>query len=163
VKTLITASEAPLLLEQPYGSGSTLLFTSTVDREWTRWPQTRLYVPLVRQLVAYAVRQLEARQLVQTESINDINQEPGIAQSESLMVVRNIDARESLLERVTEAEFRTAYGMATLDSSRARPDFAELASPPQGAERTDEAWTKVVLGLFILLIGEMFLASRVHT
>lgn len=163
VKTLITAGEAPLLLEQPYGSGSTLLFTSTVDRDWTQWPQTRLYVPMVRQLVAYAVQQLEARQLVQTENINDINQEPGITQSESLMVVRNIDVRESRLERVTEAEFRAAYGIASLDADRSRLSFAESVPPPQGSERPDEAWTYVVLGLFVLLIVEMFLASRVHT
>lgn len=46
----------PLLLEKRLGRGSVLLFTSTVDREWTDFPVQPLCPILVQQMVSYLIR-----------------------------------------------------------------------------------------------------------
>jgi hypothetical protein len=49
-------NDLPLLLERRLGRGSVLLFTSTVDREWTDFPVQPLCPILVQQMVSYLMR-----------------------------------------------------------------------------------------------------------
>jgi len=49
-------NDLPLLLEKRLGRGSVLLFTSTVDREWTDFPIQPLCPILVQQMVSYLIR-----------------------------------------------------------------------------------------------------------
>lgn len=46
----------PLLLERRLGRGSVLLFTSTLDREWTDFPVQPLCPILVQQMITYLIR-----------------------------------------------------------------------------------------------------------
>ncbi|MFZ4395884.1 MAG: BatA domain-containing protein [Kiritimatiellia bacterium] len=49
-------NDLPLLLEKRLGRGSVLLFTSTMDREWTDFPVQPLCPILVQQMVSYLIR-----------------------------------------------------------------------------------------------------------
>lgn len=51
---------APALVEKPYGEGRVLLFTSSIDRDWTDFPIRPVYVPLVQQIAQYLARTLPA-------------------------------------------------------------------------------------------------------
>ncbi len=48
---------SPALLEQAFGGGKVLLFTSTLDASWNDLPLTPLYLPLVQQTVRYLSEQ----------------------------------------------------------------------------------------------------------
>jgi hypothetical protein len=48
-------NDLPLLLEKRLGRGSVLLFTSTVDREWTDFPVQPLCPILMQQMVSYLI------------------------------------------------------------------------------------------------------------
>lgn len=173
VKVVIQAEEHPLLLEQKLGDGSTLLFASSVDREWSDWPQSRLYVPLTRQMIGYATYQLADRDPVRNVAVGDgiaagddkekaVRETAGIVRDGPNVIVRNIDARESLLDRATEAELREAYGLPALDPRAIDPALAAAIQTPAGAERPDESWTLVLWVLFAVLLFETFMASRIH-
>jgi hypothetical protein len=160
-QTLISASGRPILVEQPQGDGTMLFFTTAADRSWSDWPQSRLYVPLIRQMLAYLTRQLTGRQAVVEQPLGD-GRDAGVFQEDDRTVVRNIDPRESLLDRVSEAEFREAFGLADRDQEAVLEELAESILPPDGAEQPNESWDKVVWILVALLVAELFLASRVH-
>jgi len=44
----------PLLIERKSGAGMFLIFTSSLDKEWTDFPLTEIFVPLVYQIAKYA-------------------------------------------------------------------------------------------------------------
>jgi hypothetical protein len=44
---------SPALVEQSFGNGKALLFTSTLDSSWNDLPLTPIYLPLIRQMVRY--------------------------------------------------------------------------------------------------------------
>lgn len=46
----------PFLIEKKIGSGSLLIFTSSLSSEWTDFPIDEMYVPFLYQLADYAVR-----------------------------------------------------------------------------------------------------------
>lgn len=63
---------SPLLVERPYDEGRVLLWTTTIDRQWTRFPESpRTLVPFVHELMRYAGRR----------RTQDRNLEPGEALS----------------------------------------------------------------------------------
>lgn len=47
---------APLLMERPIGSGSVLLWLTTIDSDWTDLPVRTAYLPLVHRMVDYLAR-----------------------------------------------------------------------------------------------------------
>lgn len=52
---------APALVEGEYGAGRVLLYTSTVDRDWSDWPIQTSFLPAMRQIAAYLAQSLEER------------------------------------------------------------------------------------------------------
>jgi hypothetical protein len=76
--------------------------------------------------------------------------------------VRNIDAEESVPDRVTDEQFCQALGI-----EQSQPPLEELAQRaalrlPKDAQRPDEIWTAVLWCLLGVLVVETLLASRVH-
>jgi len=47
------ANGDPLLLEQKYGNGKVVLFTTSADRDWTDLPLKTAYLPLLQSLASY--------------------------------------------------------------------------------------------------------------
>jgi hypothetical protein len=153
--------EQPLLIERQIGAGRALLLASTIDAAWSDWPQSRLYVPLVRQVFAYLTDQhVRASQIV-TQPADSAP--PGIVPQGDVTIVRNVDPDESALDRITPEQFREAFRLpsadAPLDLSPA--ELAALA-PPADSQRPNELWPMVAWFLLLWLIVETFLAGRVH-
>jgi len=46
----------PAIVEQPIGRGHSILVATSADAEWTTWPMWPSYVPLVQEMLAWAVR-----------------------------------------------------------------------------------------------------------
>lgn len=61
---LATASGQPLVVERPFGRGRVVLVTTSADTSWTAMPLWPSYVPLVQQILAYAIGQRDAQRNV---------------------------------------------------------------------------------------------------
>ncbi|MCO6459220.1 MAG: BatA domain-containing protein [Pirellulaceae bacterium] len=157
-KVLIEAGPYPLMLEQPLGEGTVLLVTTAADRAWSDWPQSRLYVPLVRQMLAYLTDQLAGRQTVVSELVEQPGARAGITADGERRLVRNVDPRESVLDRVAEEEFREQLGLGppTLEQLTAGLEL------PRDVSRPSEIWTGLMWALLAVLVAETLLGSRVH-
>src|SRR5205823_12772372 len=90
-----TQNKDALLVESQLERGTILLFASTVDRDWGNWPQTRLYVPLVHQLVGYLTERLPENERVQQAPAGPGRENPpGIHEAAGRVAVRNLNAEE---------------------------------------------------------------------
>lgn len=160
-KVLMSVGDRPLMLEQSVGQGRIVWCGTSVDRQWSDWPQDRLFVPLIRQTMAYLTDQLGELQTVQTVLVKAPQEQAGIFQREAITVVRNLDPRESTLARVSPQDFRKSLGLQTGDEEAASDAEAELL-PPKFAQRPDETWPLAMWLLLAVLAAETLLASRIH-
>jgi hypothetical protein len=161
-RVLLEAAGEALMVERSVEQGRVIYIGWTADREWSEWPRTRMFVPLTRQLLAYATGALAERPRIDALIASRSEQQPGIESVEGRILVYNVDPREAVLDRVGPEELANAAG-ANLDDhdSRQQTETAALASTA-GAERPREIWQYLVWGLFLVLTVELFLAGRVH-
>jgi hypothetical protein len=149
----------PLVGERKLGDGTIRLVAVPADRDWGPWPQSRLYVPLVHQLVGYLTERLPESQRVRVaETGPGTANPPGIAVEGRKVVVRNLDPAESEVERFTVDQFRELFHLTEADGG-AKEASAAGARPP-GSERPDEVWVVVVWALFVVLLVEVLVANR---
>jgi len=161
-QTVIWMDDHAAFVERAVGQGRFLYAGWTADREWSDWPRSRLYVPLVRQLAAYATGALAMRQQVVQETVARREQKPGIERDGSRVIVRNVDAEEAVLDRITGQELAAATG-AHADNPAEREAIAQAAlAASVGAERPGEVWRYVVWALLGILSVELLLSSRIH-
>ena len=167
-RVLLQTGETIIAAQTRVGRGTCLYFGSTADRDWTDLPRTRMYVPLMRQLLAYLTDQLVERALVTTRVLTKSGEKIGIEEvereeaGEGRWVVTNLDPRESALDRVTSEELQAALGvMPTTTDDEARQAALALAIPPD-ALRPSELWPHLVWLLLLVLAAELLLAGRVH-
>lgn len=153
--------------ELSVGKGRVLYVGCTADRDWTELPRTRMYVPLVRQLLAYLTDQLAARALVTMRLATKPDDKIGILPDktpghEGRWLVTNLDPRESALDRVTPEELLDSLGIASAGKDDPARQAALALAMPADALRAEEIWTAVVWMLLLVLAAEMLLAGRVH-
>jgi len=161
-KVLLSAGPHAAVVERVVERGRMIYVAWTADRDWTDWPRTRLFVPLTRQLLAYATGALGERAEVTHETAVRRDQTPGIQERDGRVVVCNVDSAEAMLERITTDDLAQAAGTQVEDSaSEYETEKAAFASAP-GAERPEEFWTLILWGLFVILAAELVLAGRVH-
>jgi hypothetical protein len=156
-----TQAGRPLVVEGRSGEGVVLLVGVPADRDWGDWPQGRLYVPLVHQLVGYLTERLAETRRVQTAATGPgRDNPPGVVASGRAIVVRNISPEESEIERLTVEQFRAAFHLAGPDAGARgeRADAAGVALP--GSQRPDELWIYLVWALLLVLMIEVFVANR---
>ena len=161
VRVLMAVADQPLLIERQVGSGRVLWCGTSADRDWSDWPQDRLFVPLVRQMMAYLTDQLSELQSVQTAVVNELEEKAGIVRSGDVTQVRNLDPRESSLARVSAESLRKTLGLPSGEDEKTSDIEAELPAP-RFAQRADEAWPLAMWLLLATLATETLLASRVH-
>ncbi|MFO0906301.1 MAG: VWA domain-containing protein [Pirellulales bacterium] len=162
-RALLSSGPTVLAAETQVGRGRYVYFGSSADRDWSDWPKTRLYVPLVRQLLAYLTDQLAERSLVEVREVERQGDALGIAEGESgMLTVRNLDPRESSLDRMEPDQWRESLGLAPWAPGELAQSAGLNITPPPNALRADEIWTTVVWILFVVLAAETLLASRVH-
>jgi hypothetical protein len=157
-----TSGGHPLLLEKTLGRGIVLLFASSADRDWGDWPQSRLYVPIVHQIVRYLTGRLPENQRVRSEIAGPgADKPPGVANENNVLLVRNLDARESRIDRYSQKRFREEFQLGSVKVGELpRPTVAAVLPP--GVERPNELWTWVILALLAVLAVEVFVANRTH-
>ena len=152
-----------LLVRGGLQNGKVLIFASAADRDWSSWPQSRLYVPLIHQMAGYLTERLPENQRVQEKPAGPGSEnEPGIVAGDKNLVVRNVDPGESEIERLTEEQFRKAYRLPALDAAAMKKRAVAALPALPGTERPNEIWTYVIWALLLVLIGELFIANRTH-
>ena len=163
-RMLLNSGDLIVAAERQIGKGKCLYFGSSADRDWTELPRTPMYVPLMRQILAYLTDQLSERSAVTSQLVSKPQEKTGIVPAEDgegRWLVTNIDPRESALERVTPEELQTLAGAASTKSPGEMSSAAGLALPADSL-RPDEIWTIVTWLLFAVLAAETLLAGRVH-
>ncbi len=79
------ANGAPALVEGRRGAGRVLLFTSSLDLDWTSWPSRASYLPFLQHAVAYLAGTLDERPPPEVEVGAEIRL-PIIEQADRLLV-----------------------------------------------------------------------------
>jgi uncharacterized membrane protein len=162
----------PALVERRHGKGSVVWFTSSCDRQWSDWPRSRLYLPLVYQLLGYQTG-LAAGGRVRTVvlegkidspasvAVGDVA--PGIIAGEGYSSVVNTSPRESETERCPADEFVNRFGLklADADDVPAAKVAAAAVSAGLGTEMIEsEIWQWVALLLVAAFLVESLVANR---
>lgn len=161
---LLFTGDTIVAAERSVGKGRCLYFGGTADRDWTELPRTPMYVPLMRQLLAYLTDQLADRSAVTSRLVGHPGETAGItpvADHEGHWLVINMDPRESALDRVSEEELQKVAGGSPSRSSETDLAAAGVVLPADSL-RPDEIWTNVAWLLLAVLAAETLLASRVH-
>lgn len=155
--------DAPALLERTVGEGRVLWFTSAADLSWGNWPRSRLYVPLVHQMLADLAGLTDGgpvRSLILDANLKqDATPDPGVLQNNGRWHVVNVSPRESETDRCTPEEFAHRFGLTLPDA--AVPGNAPVTAAAMNVNlRDDEVWHWLVLALLVVLCGEAFLGNR---
>ncbi len=152
----------PALLERAKGRGKVLWFTSACDRSWSGWPRSRLYLPMVHQMLAYASGLTEGGR-IRWEIAGD-RRKAGIVEDAGLIHVVNPDPLESDTARCTPEEFASHFGFrlpaAEPPTSEAAEHINSTRAAGDGRLRSDELWPWMAMTLIGLLLVESFLANR---
>lgn len=150
----------PLLIEATVGAGTVVAFAVAADRDWGDWPVSRLYLPLIHQVLGGLTGRLpDDPRVVALASGPGPGERPGVtaAAAGGGVTVRNLAPAESEFERMTPDQFRRAFRLPG-----ERPGASRDAPAPDDpdAPRPDELWRAVVWGLFAVLLLETFVANR---
>jgi len=155
---------SPALLECGHGRGKVLWFASTSDRDWSDWPRSRLYVPVVHQMLGYLVGLTEGGPIRSRETDEfdpaEPSPEPGVYDRDVYHEIVNVDPRESETDRSTIADLASHFQFDPTGEA-AHADSDVVAAGMLGGElRQDEIWHWALLVLFAVLLVEGFLANR---
>ncbi len=143
---LLQTGEHIAAAERTIERGRCLYFGSTVDRDWTDLPRTPMYVPLVRQLLAYLTDQLAERSAVTSRLVAKTHDPIGIAPiagDEGRWLVTNLDPRESALDRITPEDFQKLAGGTVEKLDEAAQEAALGITLPTDRLRPEEIWTVI--------------------
>ncbi len=158
-----TQTGNPLVVEGKLDRGTVLLVATSADRDWTDWPQTRLYVPLIHQIFGYLTDRLPENQRIRLESAGPgRDNPPGVSQKGQQVFVYNLDPKESEIDRASAEQFRQAFHLFDLKTSDKRQSADASAKVPPSSQRPDEIWTYIAWALLLVLLAEVFVANRTH-
>lgn len=154
----------PAALERSKGKGSVVWFASSCDRQWSDWTRSRLYLPIMYQLLGYQTGWSDGGRVRQTilerDALPATRQQPGIHAQEDHSLVVNFSPRESETERCTLDEFVHRFGL----NLATEIDVSAPAAPVQAAMGTElmdsEFWPMIAIGLLGLLVLEGLVANR---
>ena len=164
----------PAVLERRVGKGSVVWFASTCDRRWSDWTRSRLYLPLVYQLLGHQsglsaggrVRQ----EILETQGVVGLPGmpprallallPPGVHAQDGFTLVVNSSPREAETDRSTAAEFANRFGLRIADDAV----DAQIAQPERAAGGTElidsELWPWLAGLLLATLLAEGLVANR---
>jgi hypothetical protein len=155
----------PALIEKRLGKGRVLWFTSACDREWSDWTRSRMYLPLMHQIIGYLagltgggpVRDV----LIDTSSPLAADVAPGFYERDGFAEIVNTGPRESEIDRCTEEEFKKRFQLPlTAEDTEQKPEAQATSQTIAGDLRDDERWYWVLLCLTGTLLIEGFVANR---
>jgi hypothetical protein len=154
----------PAVIERRVGAGSVIWFASSCDRQWSDWTRSRLYLPLVHQLVGHQSGFLAGGKV--RYAVLEVGREPheaaepGIHAHEGYTLVVNGSPRESETERCSTEEFADRFGLILADAA-APADAVPVARAAAGDELIDsEIWPLLATLLLGLVLAEGLVANR---
>ena len=167
----------PAVLERRLGKGSVVWFASTADRRWSDWTRSRLYLPLVYQLLGHQSG-LTAGGRVRDEILEAQTASalpgmapsalpaaystltPGVHPQEGYTLVVNTSPREAETDRTSIDEFKDRFGLKLAEE--AAP--VEVAQPERQVAGTElivgELWPWLAGMLLVALLAEGLVANR---
>ncbi len=152
----------PVLIEQRVGAGSVLWCAIACDRAWSEWTNSRLYVPLVHQLIGQSLGLNDGGpirpMLIDAEHDAAGALQPGLSPQIGYWDVVNASPRESETDRCTLEEFADRFQM-TLQTEESIP-IAPVTQVSRSDLRPNEQWHWAALAVFALLLTESFVANR---
>lgn len=152
----------PALIERRLGQGRVLWLTTSADRSWSDWPNSRLYVPLIHQLVGQPLGLNDGgpvrTALLDAEANLPVATAPGVEAHPRFWQVINPSPRESETDRCRREDFASRFQLTLTDEGG-------LAMPATGKARSvesrhDEQWHWAALALAGLLVMESFVGNR---
>ena len=153
----------PAIVQQSLGAGKAVWFTSTCDRGWGEWPSSKLYLPLVHQIVGEPLGLNEGGP-VRTALIDDAaspGARPEVASRTGYTQVVNPSPRESETERCTRQEFADRFQLLLADRPGEPIVQPATAASLAGADlRKDERWHWAAVALVVLMLLESFVGNR---
>jgi hypothetical protein len=153
----------PAVIERRRGQGSIVWVAATADRRWSDWTRSRLYLPLMHQLLGHPTGLLaggRVRQLVLESSLEQRtieNVPPGIHERPGHRLVVNRSAREAETDRSSPEEFSNRFGLKLADEAAA----ATAAPPPRVAAGTELIHGEIWPWLATLLLGTLLIEGIV--
>jgi hypothetical protein len=155
---------AAAVVEQSLSQGKIVWLAMAADRSSSDWTSSRLYLPLVYQLLSYQTG-LSAGGRIRQATLEagapaGGNLPPGIQKRDGYTLVVNTSPREAETDRCTVEEFVGRFGLNLTDES-----LVPQASPTQqaalGTEMIDnEIWPWLASLLLIGLVLEGLVANR---
>ena len=146
----------PILLERQAGASRVLWCAASVGREHGEWSRSRLFLPLVHQLVRGAAGVAGAGPVRDLPAAGEV---PGVHWRGATWEVRNLEPQESELEACTAQEFAQRLGLTL--ATDASGSVVEAAKEEGGTElRAGELWPWLWLALVVCLLAEGILANR---
>jgi Aerotolerance regulator N-terminal len=154
---------APALLQHSLGDGRVLWFASSCGRSWSDWPRSRLFVPLVHQMLgdlAGLTGGGPVRSVV-LEGNTQSGRVPGVTEDGRRWEVINTSPRESDTERLSAEEFASRFEVPLVSTDRSPADLKQASANERNLDlRNNELWHWVAVGLLGFLCLEAFLANR---
>ena len=177
----------PAILESRVGEGSVMWLTVSCGRDWSDWSRSRLFLPLVHQLLGYEVGLVQGgrikTRLVDLEPKPDrLNGEvrgmrknrsddsnsmanqpnelvllPGVWRFPRYAEVVNINPLESDVERCDREEFENRFGMKFVDSDDSTSPKVEMGNVEL---MQDEVWHWAACALLVVILIEGFVGNR---
>lgn len=154
----------PAVLQRRKGSGTIVWFTSSCDQQWSDWARSRLYLPLMHQLLAYQSGLLDGgrirQAILERDAQPQTDKPPGIHADRGYSLVVNMSPREAETERCTVEEFANRFGLQ-LETAAASDATAPVQAAAVGAELINsEVWPFIAIVLLALLVVESLIANR---
>lgn len=166
-------SETPAILERAVGTGRVLWVATSCGRQWGDWSLSRMYLPVLHQLLGYQVGLAEGGRVrtrlldvVQSESESGPRDRPaapadapGVVLFHRFAEVTNVSPRESETERCSKRDFEDRFAIRFQDETR-EGNHDEFAVQSEADLRRDELWPWVACGLLGVLLVEAFVGNR---
>jgi hypothetical protein len=155
----------PAFIERQRGKGSVVWFTSSCDRQWSDWPRSRLYLPLMYQVLGYQTG-LTAGGRIRSAVLEGAvelpgDARPGIVKGDDYSLVINASPREAETERCTAADFANRFGLKQAVGADALRPHTTVQEAALGTEMIDsEVWPWAAAIILIALLIEGLVANR---
>lgn len=145
---------APLLVERQVGSKRVLWWATAAGREHGEWSRSRLFLPLVHQLVRGAAGVVGAGPV---RDLPAAGETPGVRRTTDGWEVQNLEPQESELDHCTPEEFARRLGVTLATKSASSEAQAEQ---DRDELRPGELWPWLWLALVVCWAIEGLLANR---
>lgn len=138
----------PLILETPFGTGKCILFTFGFTPDWSPFPLTASFLPLLRELAkdsvpdGYGIKRVTCGD----ESSGTNTDKPGFAIVDGWPVEIRPPARESMTQRINVEDLRIAL--------TAHPTAQRLNATVTATDATRPVWKAAAFLLAALMLAE---------